>query len=51
MQLLNNPVNGFVTSQIYDTRDLDDDVLRRASYGVYISQLIRFESAIIMVTL
>ena len=45
--------NGFVSSQIYDKRDdldfdmvnfpfLDGDVPRRASYGVYISQLIRF---------
>ena len=31
--------NGFVSSKIYDIRD---DVPRRASYGVYISQLIRF---------
>ena len=46
--------NGFVSSKIYDKRDdfdfdivnfpfLDEgDVPRRASYGVYISQLIRF---------
>ena len=45
--------NGFVSSKIYDKRDdfdfdivnfpfLDGDVPRRASYGVYISQLIRF---------
>ena len=45
--------NGFVPSNIYDKRDdfdfdivnfpfLDGDVPRRASYGVYISQLIRF---------
>ena len=45
--------NGFVSSTIYDKRDdfdfdivnfpfLDGDVPRRASYGVYISQLIRF---------
>ena len=40
--------NGFVYSKIYDKRDdfnfpfLDGDVPRRASYGVYISQLIRF---------
>ena len=45
--------NGFVSSKIYDERDdfdfvivnfpfLDGDVPRRASYGVYISQLIRF---------
>ena len=44
--------NGFVSSKIYDKRDdfdfnivnfpfLDDDVPRRPSYGVYISQLIR----------
>ena len=42
--------NGFVSSKIYDKRDdfdfdivnfpfLDGDVPRRASYGVYISQL------------
>ena len=45
--------NGFVSSKIYDKRDdfdfdvvnfpfLDGDVPRRPSYGVYISQLIRF---------
>ena len=44
--------NGFVKTKIYDKRDfdfyvvnfpfLDGDVLRSASYGVYISQLIRF---------
>ena len=45
--------NRFVSSKIYDKRDdfdfdivnfpfLDGDVPRRASYGVYISQLIRF---------
>ena len=45
--------NGFVSSKIYDKRDdfdfdivnfpfLDGEVPRRASYGVYISQLIRF---------
>ena len=45
--------NGFVSSKIYDKRDvfdfdivnftfLDGDFPRRASYGVYISQLIRF---------
>ena len=43
--------NGFVSSKIYDKRDDFDfdivnvsflDVPRRASYGVYISQLIRF---------
>ena len=45
--------NGFVSSKIYDNRDdfdfdivnfpfLDDDVPRSTSYGVYISQLIRF---------
>ena len=44
--------NGFVSSKIYDKRDdfdfdilnfpfLDGDVPRRASYGVYISQLIQ----------
>ena len=45
--------NGFVSSKIYDKRDdfdfdvvnfpfLDGDVRRSTSYGVYISQLIRF---------
>ena len=45
--------NGFVSSKIYDKRDdfdfdivnfpfLDGDAPRRPSYGVYISQLIRF---------
>ena len=45
--------NGFVSSKIYDKHDdfdfvivnfpfLDGDVLRRPSYGVYITQLIRF---------
>ena len=45
--------NGIVSSKIYDKCNdfdfdkvnfpfLDDDVPRRASYGVYISQLIRF---------
>ena len=45
--------NGFVSSKIYDKRDdfdfdivnfpfLDGDVPRRALYGVYVSQLIRF---------
>ena len=45
--------NGFVSYKIYDKLDdfdfylvnfpfLDDDVPRRPSYGVYISQLIRF---------
>ena len=40
--------NGFVSSKIYDKRDDFDfplfygDVQRRPSYGVYISQLIRF---------
>ena len=46
-------LNGFVSSKIYDKRDdfdfdivnfpfLDGDVLRSTSYGIYISQLIRF---------
>ena len=45
-------LDGFISYKIYDKRDdfdfeienfyLDGDVLRRASYGVYISQLIRF---------
>ena len=45
--------NGFVSSKIYDKRDdfdfdivnfqfLDGDIPRVSSYGVYISQLIRF---------
>ena len=45
--------NGFVSSKVYDKRNyfdfdivnfpfLDGDVPRRPSYGVYISQLIRF---------
>ena len=45
--------NGFVSSKIYDKRDdfdfdivnfpfLDGDVPRSTSYGVYISQIIRF---------
>ena len=45
--------NGFVSSKIYDKRDdfdfdivnfpfIDGDALHRPSYGVYISQLIRF---------
>ena len=41
--------DGFVKTKIYDKRDdiinfpfLDGDVPRSASYGVYISQLIRF---------
>ena len=45
--------NSFVSSKIYDKRDdfdfdivnfpfLDGDVPRRPSYGVYVSQLIRF---------
>ena len=48
--------NGTVSTKIYDKRDdfdfdivnfpfLDGDVLRRTSYGVYISQLIRFARA------
>ena len=48
--------NGFVSSKIYDKRDdfdfdivnfpfLDGDVPRRPSYGVYISQLLRFARA------
>ena len=48
--------NSTVSTKIYDKRDdfdfdivnfpfLDGDVLRRTSYGVYISQLIRFASA------
>ena len=48
--------NGTVTSKIYDKRDdfsfdivnyphLDGDVPRRTSYGVYVSQLVRFARA------
>ena len=48
--------NGMVSTKIYDKRDdfdfdivnfpfLDGDVPRRTSYGVYISQLIRFARA------
>ena len=48
--------NGTVSTKIYDKRDdfdfdivnlpfLDGDVPRRTSYGVYISQLIRFARA------
>ena len=48
--------NGTVSTKIYDKRDdfdfdivnvpfLDGDVLRRTSYGVYISELIRFARA------
>ena len=46
--------NGTVSTNIYDKRDdfdivnfpfLDGDVPRRTSYGVYISQLIRFARA------
>ena len=54
--------NGFVSSKIYDKRDdldfdivnfpfLDGDVPRRPSYGVYISQLIRFECVVTKKTL
>ena len=50
---------GFVSSKIYDRRNdfdivkfpfLDADVPRRASYGVYISQLIRFSRVYSCVT-
>ena len=52
-QLAVKDLNGFISSKIYDKRDdfdfdivkfpfLDGDVPHRASYGVYISQLIRF---------
>ena len=51
--------NGFVSSKIYDKRDdfdfdivnfsfLDGDVPRRPSYGVYITQLIRFVEYVVM---
>ena len=50
--------NGTVSTKIYDKRDdfdfeivnfpfLDGDVPRRISYGVYISQLIRFARAVL----
>ena len=53
LDLLLSISNGFVSSKIYDKRDdfdfdtvnfpfLDGDVLRSTSYGVYISQFIRF---------
>ena len=53
LDLLLSISNGFVSSKIYDKRDdfdfdivnfpfLDGDVPRSTSYGVYISQLIRF---------
>ena len=53
MDLHSSIVDGFVSCKIYDKRDgfdfeivnfpfLDGDVPRAASYGVYISQLIRF---------
>ena len=53
LDLHRSVANGFVFPKIYDKRDdfdfnivnfpfLDDDVPRRASYGVYIPQLIRF---------
>ena len=54
-------LNGFVSSKIYDKRDdfdfdivnfpfLDGDIPRSTSYGVYISQLIRFARVSIHVT-
>ena len=57
--------NGFVSSKIYDKRNdfdfdivdfpfLDGDVPRRPSYGVYISQLIKFArvyTAVMLMTL
>ena len=53
--------NDIVSTKIYDKRDdfnfdivnfpfLDGDVPRRSSYGVYISQLIRFARAYLHVT-
>ena len=53
LDLYPSVANGFVSSTIYDKRDdfdfdivnfpfLDGDVPRLASYGIYISQLIRF---------
>ena len=53
LKLQLSDANGFVSYKIYDKRDdfdfdignvpfLDGDVPRRASYGVYILQLIRF---------
>ena len=51
--------NGFVSSKLYDKRDdfdfdtvnfpyFDGDVPRRPSYGVYISQLMRFAEYVVM---
>ena len=51
--------DGFVKTKIYDKQDdfdfdivnfpfLDSNVLRSASYGVYISQLIRFLEFLVM---
>ena len=51
--------NGFVSSKIYDKCDdfdfdivkfpfLDGDIPRRPSYGVYMSQLIRFTRDVVM---
>ena len=39
--------NGTVSTKIYDKRDVpvDGDVSRRTSYGVYMSQLVRFARA------
>ena len=56
MDLISSISNGTVSTKIYDKRDdfdfdivnspfLDGDVPRRTSYGVYISQLIRFVRA------
>ena len=52
-------LGGFISCNIYDKRDdfdieivnfpyLDGDVPRRASYGVYISQIIRFPECLVM---
>ena len=51
--------NGFISSEIYDKREdfdfdivnssfLDGDVPHSTSYGVYISQLIRFARCLVM---
>ena len=51
---ISNDIRNYITTKIYDKRDdfgifnfpfLDGDVPRSTSYGVYISQLIRFARA------
>ena len=59
MDLNLSVINGIVSSKIYDKRDdfnfeivnfpfLDGDVPRSPSYGVYISQRIRFARVMLM---